>query len=187
MQTEVPSLCLHLQCGFKTYQYLNRLTYINTFRSTKDISSLSVKIIELLLGFIIDLRFTNFSVDQVIIGNHSSHATTLLYYKCIACAVLVIRHRSLVAYKRVLFIPLKVYQDNNIGSKISRFKFLQSKNSEISKISTSIRSYVHTHPFHVGGDVYGFMMFYLRPINAFFLDCIESIMTSQISAKQIAV
>ena len=105
------------------------------------------------------------------------HIEVLLYYKCIAYAVLVVRHRSLVAYKRVLFIPLKVYQDNNIGLKIFRIKFLDS----------SIRSYVHTHPFRIGGDVYGFMMFYLRPIKAFFLDCIESIITSQISAKQIAV
>ena len=158
--------------------------YISTkyfCRSRKDMSFLGSTFVVLFDYFLcLGIHYGPIYVETMHIG-------VLLYYKCIACVVPLIRHRSLVTYKRVLFIPLKVYQDNNIGSKISRFKFLQSKNSEISKISTSIRSYVHTHPFHKGGDVYGFMMFYLRPIKAFFLDCIESIMTSQISAKQIAV
>lgn len=51
------------------------------------------------------------------------HIEVLLYYRCIACVVPLIRHRSPVTYKRVLFIPLKVYQDNNIGLKDYRFNF----------------------------------------------------------------
>nr|DAK32988.1 MAG TPA: hypothetical protein [Caudoviricetes sp.] len=75
--------------------------------------------------------FLCFGIHYGPIYVETMHIEVLLYYKCIAYAVLRVRHRSLVTYKRVLFIPLKVYQDNNIGLKNSRFNMKYTSHMSI--------------------------------------------------------